>query len=180
MISDEARKKTIFLHMDVLFISLGALFILLGIVGSFIPIIPGPLTGWLGLLILSFAPSINLEKRFLLFYFCIALTIFILDNIIPILGAKKFGGGRGSTVGSSVGIIIGILFLGPFGLIIGPFCGAFLGEFYVNQNNKKGALKAAFGALIGFLTGVFLKLLIGLAFAYYFIKILWEFRTQLF
>jgi len=180
LISDEARKKTIFLHMDVLFISLGALFILLGIVGSFIPIIPGPLTGWLGLLILSFAPSINLEKRFLLFYFCIALTIFILDNIIPILGAKKFGGGRGSTLGSAIGLIVGILFLGPFGILLGPFFGAFLGELVVNIDNKKGAFGAAIGALIGFFTGVFLKLIIGLAFAFIYFQTLWEFRNQLF
>ena len=35
--------------------------------------------------------------------------------------------------------------------------------------------KAAYGALIGFFTGVFLKLIIGLAFAYIFIKKLWDF-----
>ncbi|MDB4281210.1 DUF456 domain-containing protein, partial [Flavobacteriaceae bacterium] len=69
---------------------------------------------------------------------------------------------------------------GPFGLIIGPFFGAFLGELYVNQSNKKGAIKAAFGALVGFLTGVFLKFMIALAFGYYFIKIIWEFKNQLF
>ncbi|MGI9540654.1 MAG: DUF456 domain-containing protein [Flavobacteriaceae bacterium] len=166
--------------MDVIIIGFSGFFILLGIAGSFLPIIPGPLTSWFGLFLLRFSSIVKIENRFLILCFCIALFIFLLDNIIPILGAKKFGGGRGSNVGSSIGIIIGILFLGPFGLIIGPFCGAFLGELYVNQNNKKGALKAAFGALIGFLTGVFLKLLIGLAFAYYFIKILWEFRTQLF
>ena len=166
--------------MDLILIALSGFFILLGIAGSFLPIIPGPLTSWLGLFILRFSPSIHIENRFLILCFCLALFIFLLDNIIPVLGAKKFGGGRGSTIGSSLGIILGILFLGPFGLIIGPFCGAFLGELYMNQNNRKGALKAAFGALIGFLTGVFLKFIISVAFAFYFVKILWEFSTQLF
>ena len=166
--------------MDFLFICIAGFFILLGIAGSFLPIIPGPITAWLGLLFLSFAPSVSLENTFLIFSFFIALSIFILDNIIPILGAKKFGGGRGSAIGSSIGLLVGILFLGPFGLLLGPFFGAFFGELMVNFNNKKGALKAAIGSLIGFFTGVFIKFLVGLAFAFLFIQTLWKFRTELF
>lgn len=161
--------------MEVLIILLAGLFILLGIAGSFLPLIPGPLTSWLGILILSFMPSILIENQFLIFSFCIAFAIFILDNIIPILGVKKFGGGKASIIGSSIGLILGILFLGPFGLLFGPFAGAFIGELIMNFNDKKGALKAAYGALIGFFTGIFLKLIIGLAFAYIFIKKLWNF-----
>jgi len=161
--------------MDILLISVSGFFILLGIAGSFLPLIPGPLTAWLGILILSFAPSIALENQFLIFSFCIAVAIFILDNIIPVLGVKKFGGGKASIIGSSIGLIIGILFLGPFGLLIGPFSGAFIGELIVNFNDKKGALTAAYGALIGFFTGVFLKLIIGLAFAFIYIQTLWDF-----
>ena len=166
--------------MDLLIIVLASLFILLGIIGSFIPIIPGPLSSWSGLLILSFSTSITISPFFLVLSFIIALFIFIIDNIIPILGAKNFGGGRGSVVGSSIGLILGIIFLGPFGLLFGPFTGAFLGELYMNQNNKKGALKAAIGALLGFITGVSLKFMISLAFCFYFLKSLWEFKNGLF
>ena len=91
--------------MDLIIISLAGFFILLGIAGSFLPVIPGPLTSWLGLFILGFAPSIDIENQFLILCFCIALFIFIFDNIIAVLGAKKFGGGKGSTIGSSIGII---------------------------------------------------------------------------
>ena len=166
--------------MDLLIIVLASLFILLGIIGSFIPIIPGPLTSWSGLLILSFSSSITISPFFLVLSFIIALFIFIIDNIISILGAKKFGGGKGSVIGSSIGIILGIIFLGPFGLLFGPFTGAFLGELYMNQDNKKGALKAAIGALLGFITGVSLKFMISLAFCFYFLKSLWEFKSILF
>lgn len=166
--------------MDLLIIVLASLFILLGIIGSFIPIIPGPLTSWSGLLILSFSSSITISPFFLVLSFIIALFIFIIDNIISILGAKKFGGGKGSVIGSSIGLILGIIFLGPFGLLFGPFTGAFLGELYMNQDNKKGALKAAIGALLGFITGVSLKFMISLAFCFYFLKSLWEFKSILF
>ena len=166
--------------MDLLIIVLASLFILLGIIGSFIPIIPGPLTSWSGLLILSFSPSITISSFFLVLSFIIALFIFIIDNIIPILGAKKFGGGKGSIIGSSIGLILGIIFLGPFGLLFGPFAGAFLGELYMNKDDKRGALKAAIGALLGFITGVSLKFMISLAFCFYFLKSLWEFKNGLF
>ena len=166
--------------MDLLIIVLASLFILLGIIGSFIPIIPGPLTSWSGLLILSFSSSITISPFFLVLSFIIALFIFIIDNIISILGAKKFGGGKGSVIGSSIGLILGIIFLGPFGLLFGPFTGAFLGELYMNQDNKKGALKTAIGALLGFITGVSLKFMISLAFCFYFLKSLWEFKNGLF
>ena len=67
-----------------------------------------------------------------------------MDNFIPVLGAKKFGGGRGSVIGSSVGLVIGLLFLGPFGILLGPFFGALIGELLVNFENKKGCCQSSF------------------------------------
>ena len=166
--------------MDILLIILGLFLILLGVVGSFLPVIPGPLTSWLGLLMLSFIKVIDIGNTFLVTTAIVALTIFILDNFISILGAKKFGGGKGSIVGSTLGLIIGILFLGPFGIIIGPFLGAFIGELIVNSTNTKGALKAATGSLIGFMSGVFLKFMISLVYLCFFVKIVWENRSVLF
>ena len=156
--------------MDVLLILLSGFLILLGIFGSFLPIIPGPLTSWLGILILSFSEFVIIDKVSLVVSFIIALGIFVMDYFVPVLGAKKFGGGRGSIIGSSVGLICGILFIGPFGIFLGPFLGAFTGELIVNKDNKKGALKAAIGSLIGFLSGVFLKFLISIAFAFFYLK----------
>lgn len=166
--------------MDLLLICVSGFFIFLGIVGSFLPVIPGPLTSWVGLFTLSFVKTINISTHFLIISFSIALFIFLLDIFIPIAGAKKFGGGKGSTYGATVGLLVGIVFLGPFGILIGPFLGAFFGELIVNQNNKKGALKAALGALIGFLSGVFLKFIIGLAFGFYFVNFMWKARGELF
>ena len=35
--------------MDFFFLSTGFLMVILGIVGSFLPVLPGPPTGWIGL-----------------------------------------------------------------------------------------------------------------------------------
>ena len=148
----------------------GLLFVLLGIVGSFLPVLPGPLTGWVGLLLLHQSDRIANNPSFLMTTFCVALGVFLLDYIIPALGTKKFGGSKKGIVGSTIGLIIGLLFLGPLGIIIGSFIGAFSGEL-LNNSSKKQALKAAFGALIGFLTGVFLKFSVAFVFLFYFLKI---------
>ena len=160
--------------MEIVFIIICGIFIFLGIVGSFLPVLPGPPTSWLGFLILYFTTSVEVSLSFLLITLLIALFIFFLDSIISVLGVKKMGGGRAGMIGSSLGLIIGILFMGPLGIIIGPFVGAFLGELIANNNTTEGAIKTATGALLGFLSGVFLKFIVSIAFAFYYVEMVWN------
>ena len=165
--------------MDFLLILIGLIFIILGIIGSFLPVIPGPITGWVGLLILnqtSFELNGNL---FLTITLIISILVFLIDYIIPALGAKKFGGTKWGMWGSTIGLIIGLLFLGPLGVLIGAFLGAFLGELIANPKKSEHALKAAFGAFIGFLSGAFLKFSVSLVFLYYYFKIVFSNLDQI-
>ena len=162
--------------MDIVFELLGFILVLLGIVGSFLPVLPGPLTGWVGLLLLHQSERIPQDTTFLTTTFGVALAVFLIDYIIPALGTKKFGGSKKGIIGSTIGLIVGLVFLGPLGIIIGPFLGAYLGEL-LNKTEQKKALKAAIGSLIGFLTGVFIKFTVALVFCFYFVKI---YSTHLF
>ena len=143
--------------MDLVLFLLGIFLALLGIVGSFLPVLPGPITSWFGLLVLHLTTWVPMNTKFLTITFVAAIVIFVLDYIIPLLGTKKFGGTKSGMFGSGIGLVLGILFMGPLGIIIGPFIGAFSGELMHDSQNKKAAFKAAIGSLIGFLTGVFLK-----------------------
>ena len=156
--------------MDLILEITGLLLAFLGLVGSFLPVIPGPLTSWLGLFLLHQSERIESDSNFLTVTFFIALSVFLVDYIIPALGTKKFGGSKKGIVGATIGVIIGILFLGPLGILIGPFIGAFTGE-KLNQTPNKQAAKAAFGSFIGFITGVFLKFSVALIYCFYFLKI---------
>ena len=78
--------------MDQLFIVLGLILCITGLLGSFVPIIPGPITSWFGLLVINFTSTTELNYSFLLISFMIAVFVFTLDIIIPIIGLKKFGG----------------------------------------------------------------------------------------
>lgn len=159
--------------MNLIYELLGIVFIFLGIVGSFLPILPGPLTSWAGLLLLHQSDRIEENTSFLGITFAIALSVFLIDYIIPAIGTKKFGGSKKGIIGSTIGLLIGLIFFGPFGLIIGPFTGAFIGEL-INKTPRKMALKAAFGSFIGFLGGVFLKFSVSLIFAFRFAQIYLE------
>ena len=144
------------------------LLMILGIVGSFLPVLPGPLTSWAGLLVLHFTEGVELTKTFLITTLLIAIFIYVLDYIIPALGTKRFGGSRAGMIGTPLGLIIGLLSPIPFGIVIGPFIGALVGEM-IHRNDMKKALRAAFGSFLGFITSTFLKFIVAIIFLGFFI-----------
>tara|TARA_B100001057_G_scaffold166445_1_gene167161 strand:- start:1343 stop:1831 length:489 start_codon:yes stop_codon:yes gene_type:complete len=160
--------------MDLALIIIGVLLIIIGLIGSFVPVIPGPITAWLALLIIYQTSFVSSDFTFLAITLSISIGVFILDYFIPIIGAKKLGGTKSGIIGATVGLVVGLIFLGPLGVFMGTFLGAFIGELIQAPNDKRTALRAASGSLIGFLTGVFLKFSITLIFGYYFFKILLE------
>jgi len=143
--------------MDILFVVIGLLLMLIGIIGSVLPIIPGTPISWLGLIMLYLAPSMEFDWFFISVTGVIAITIYILDYVIPAIGTKKFGGSKAGAWGTVIGLIVGILAPIPFGILIGPFVGALIGELLVNKTESKLAFKAAIGSFIGFLTSTFIK-----------------------
>ena len=58
----------------------------------------------------------------------VAIIVSVLDNIIPALGAKKYGAEKISVWLALLGTLVGILFFPPWGIFIGAFLGALLGE----------------------------------------------------
>jgi len=158
--------------MDLFLISISFLFMVLGIVGSFLPVLPGPLTSWVGLLILHFTSILPMNWPFLIITFSIALGIWILDYFIPALGTKRFGGSKAGIIGTTLGLIIGLISPIPGGIIIGPFLGALIGEL-LNKSDFKKATKAAFGSFLGFLASTFLKFIVSIIyFGFFLIKLL--------
>jgi uncharacterized protein YqgC (DUF456 family) len=113
--------------MEIFLLAVGFVFVCLGIVGSFLPILPGPLTGWFGLLLLHTTSTIPMDWPFLGITLALAIIIFILDYFIPAIGTKRFGGTKYGVYGTTIGLIIGLLSPIPFGMLLGAFFGAFFG-----------------------------------------------------
>jgi len=154
--------------MDVFLAVLSGLFLIVGFTGAILPVIPGPILSWLGLLLLHFSVYAEYSTSFLVISALLVVTITVLDYLIPIWGTKKFGGTKAGVTGSTVGLIVG-LFLGPVGIILGPFLGALTGELIANKDDFSKALKSATGSFLGFLLGTGLKLAFCGMMIYYFL-----------
>ncbi|MBD0850111.1 DUF456 domain-containing protein [Maribacter arenosus] len=167
--------------MDIALLIFGFILMLVGIIGSFLPVLPGPTVSWVGLLLLYLTKVVPDDWIFLGITLVIALVVFALDYIIPAVGTKKFGGTRAGMIGTTLGLLVALFVpvLGPLGIIIWPFVGALVGEL-MNKADKKTATKAAFGSFIGFLTGTFLKFVVTVVFLGLFISTAWEYKAALF
>ncbi len=157
--------------MDWIYIVSGLLLIILGLIGSVAPIIPGPSLAYVGLLLQLFRPDVQFSTFWLIVWGILVVVVTILDYWFPIYGTKIFGGTKGGSWGSTIGLIVGLIFLGPFGIILGPFLGAYIGELF-NKQDSKTALNSAFGSLLGFLAGTLTKIFVVLGvFIYYVYKL---------
>lgn len=165
--------------MDILLLIIAGVLMLVGIAGSFLPVLPGPLTSWIGLLVLHLTDAIPMNWTFLGITLFIAALIWVLDYIIPAIGTKKFGGSKAGMIGTTIGLIVGLIAPIPMGIIIGPFVGAFIGEM-TNNKDSKVAIKAAFGSFLGFLTSTFLKFVVAVIYLGLFIVKVVEYSDSLF
>ena len=77
--------------MDLALIVIGILLIIIGLIGSFVPVIPGPISAWVALLILHQTSFVSPDYTFLATTFSVAIGVLILDYFLPIIGAKKIG-----------------------------------------------------------------------------------------
>tara|TARA_Y100001970_G_scaffold115500_1_gene143948 strand:- start:2078 stop:2569 length:492 start_codon:yes stop_codon:yes gene_type:complete len=146
------------------------LLLIIGVIGSFIPVIPGPIISYLSLVLINL-----LTKDFtfftLLIWGLVVLIFSIIDNVIQLFGIKYYGGKKLAFVGSIIGFIFGLL-IPPIGFIIGTFLGGFIGALIENSQNTKKAFKIALGSFIGFFIGIFLKMIISFYFVFQYYNIL--------
>ena len=158
----------------------GIILLIAGLIGSFLPVIPGPPLSWLGLLSLYFIKDVPENVLLLVITFAVAIGISVLDYFLPAMGTRKYGGSKYGAWGATAGLILGLIFFPPFGFIIGPFMGAFVAEIIFNKSNTKNALNSAWGSFIGFLVSSFMKFLVGLSFTIIYIYKLIEFKEIIF
>lgn len=147
-------------------ISIGIL-LLLGIIGCFVPIIPGPPISYGGLLVFHLFSSYSIEENILWLMAFVVIIVTFFDMWVQIYGVKKFGGTKKAVNGSIIGLIIGIFFFPPFGIIIGSFLGAFIGARMEENSDGNKAIKIAVGSIAGFFVGTMLKVSVSIYISYF-------------
>ena len=155
--------------MNLLLELMGLILMILGLIGSFIPIIPSPITSWFGFLLLYFSSNNIISFKFLIFTLLISILFFLGDFFLPLITAKKFGSSKKGIFGTGIGLFLGFFILGPVGLILGACIGAFIGELI---NNKRGdkIWNGVIGSIVGILSGIILKFMVSLVFLYIYLE----------
>lgn len=158
--------------MELLVVLIAIVFIILGLLGSFVPAIPGPPLSYIALLLVSLFTSYTFSQNFLLMWAAIVITVMALDYWLQLYGVKKFGGKKKAVNGTLIGLVVGLFAPIPFGFLLGPFVGAFIGAYLEEKEDFLKVLLIAMGALAGFLSGAVLKLAVSAYLGYEFIKVL--------
>ncbi len=140
-----------------------SLLLLVGLVGTVLPMLPGPVlilvaaifhvlaikdpgTGWVGLVVLAI----------------LVVLAHVVEFFSSAVGAKYFGSTKWGIWGAITGGIVGLFFSIP-GLILGPLVGALVFELAFARKQIRPAAKSTWGTLVGTTAGLILKTAIGIA-----------------
>jgi uncharacterized protein YqgC (DUF456 family) len=136
---------------------LAAIVVVVGIVGTVAPVMPGAVIVLAGLALAAWAEGfVYAGPGALAALAAITVLTYVVDFAATALGAKKLGASRRAGVGAALGALVG-LFFGIPGVIVGPFIGAVLAELTA-QSSLEQAGRAGLGAWIGLVFGTAAKL----------------------
>jgi uncharacterized protein len=137
----------------------GYILIFLGLVGTVVPILPGPLLIWLGALVWAWGDGFaRVGWPTLLLLLILALAAWISDYALNMIFSRRAGASWKAIIGAMLGGIAGGILLSGLvpvlGTLIGAALGAMAGAFaveYLNTRNFSAAwraLKAYLGSMI--------------------------------
>lgn len=152
-----------------LMLAIGAVAMLLGFLGCFLPVLPGPVISYAALFVL-YAFGCPLTTTQLVVGGVVLVIVTLVDYILPSICAQRFHCSRWGVFGCFVGSIVGLFFM-PLGIILGPFLGTVAGELIAGKN-MSSSVRGGFGALLGFVLCLGLKLAaVGLYAWWYFARL---------
>ena len=158
------------LALEIIAWSVSGVLMLLGLVGTFLPIVPGPLIIFLGAVAywgILWGDTQSGWIGFFILFLLLALTQAV-EMVSSAVGAKVFGSTKWGALGAILGGLVG-MFFGIFGIIAGPLVGVFAFEMLFAKKEWKPATKSTWGTLIGAAAGVGIKVVIGATMVIWFV-----------
>ena len=138
---------------------LATVLVVIGLVGTVLPAIPGALFVFGGLLLAAWADGFaHVGPIGLSIIGVLGLASFVADFVASLVGAKRVGASPLALAGATAGGLIG-LFLGLPGMILGPFVGAVGGEL-IARGKVLQAGKVGLGTWLGLVASAVLKLVL--------------------
>jgi len=146
--------------MDALWWTATIFLMLVGLVGTVLPLVPGTVLIFGGAALAHFALH-AIGWGTLVGLTLLTVLALALDLVSGAVGAKYFGATRWGAIGGILGAVVG-LFFGVLGIFVGPLVGALLGELLGGQGILPAG-KSTWGTFLGTTAGIIGKFAIGLA-----------------
>lgn len=135
--------------LDSLSSGLALVFIVIGLIGTVIPLLPGTLLIWLTILVYAILTGFTTVTPLgFAIHTLIALVTGTSDLWMSLLGAKRGGASKRAILFGIAGAIVGTFVIPLFGTIIGYALGILLGE-YQKRGDWDSALRAGLSGLAG-------------------------------
>ena len=139
--------------------TLCAALILLGLAGTVLPMLPGTVLVWGGIVLGAWIDDFTrVSMTTVVVVSVLAVLAWGLDYVAGLMGARKAGASKEALVGAAVGTVLG-LFMGLVGVLFMPLVGAATGE-YLAQKDEARALHVGVATWIGIMVGLIAKVVL--------------------
>lgn len=136
--------------------------IVTGVVGTFLPVLPGAVLVFGGMLLGAWIDDFQRVGWITLAILgLLTVLTFVVDIVSGLLGAKRVGASKLAIGGAAIGTVVG-MFFGLVGILIAPFIGAVVGEI-IARGQLAPAARVGFGTWLGLIAGTLVKFAVVLA-----------------
>lgn len=151
---------------------LSAVLVLVGLAGTVLPVLPGTLLVWAGLLLGAWIDDFTrVSALTVVFITLLAALAWALDFVAGLMGAKRAGAAKLALVGAAAGTVVGI-FMGLVGVLFMPLVGAAIGQYWAQRDQQRAA-KVAFATWLGLMLGMVAKVAISFVMVGIFLIAFW-------
>lgn len=136
-----------------------AALIVAGLAGTVLPVLPGTVLVWAGIVLGAWIDDFQrVGTTTLVVVTVLAALAWVLDYVAGLLGARRAGASRQALVGAAIGTVAG-LFMGVVGVLFMPLVGAALGE-YLAQKDQTRAVRVGVATWLGIMLGLLAKVVL--------------------
>ena len=133
--------------------------ILAGLAGTVLPVLPGTVLVWGGVVLGAWIDDFTrVGVTTLVVVTVLAVLAWGLDYVAGLMGAKKVAASKLALLGAAAGTVVG-LFMGLVGVLFMPLVGAAAGE-YLAQKDQTRAVKVGVATWVGIMVGLIAKVVL--------------------
>lgn len=130
--------------------------IVLGLAGTVLPVLPGTLLVWGGIVLGAWIDNFSrVGTTTVLVISALAILAWGLDYVAGLMGAQKAGASKQALLGAALGTVA-CLFMGLVGVLFMPLFDAAVGEYLARRDHSR-AVKVGVATWIGIMVGLVAK-----------------------